>query len=80
MNTRLIRKLESQAYKDATLEVHPHGKPYGEIGPHPDQIKQKFIELIIRECAQKASQMCHVYPHQAELTATTILSHWGLES
>lgn len=40
---------------------------------------QKFAELIIRECAQQAALMRHVYPHQAELTATTILDHFGVQ-
>ena len=50
---------------------------------HPDDVgsldAEKFAELIIRECAQQAAQMRHVYPHQAELTATTILSHFGVQ-
>jgi hypothetical protein len=50
---------------------------------HPDDQGsfdvEKFAEMIIRECAQKAAQMRHVYPHQAELTATTILDHFGVK-
>ena len=40
---------------------------------------EKFAELIVRECANRAAKMRHVYPHQAELTATTILDHFGVK-
>jgi hypothetical protein len=67
MNTRL-KELFKQA---STTPWHPDDQ--GSLDA------EKFAELIIRECAQQAAQMRHVYPHQAELTATTILSHFGVK-
>jgi hypothetical protein len=40
---------------------------------------EKFAELIVRECANLAAKMRHVYPHQAELTKETILEHFGVK-
>ena len=67
MNTRL-KELFEQA---STAPWHPDDQ--GSLDA------EKFAELIIRECAQQAAQMRHVYPHQAELTATTILDHFGVQ-
>jgi hypothetical protein len=67
MNTRL-KELYEQA---STPPWHPDDQGSFDV--------EKFAEMIIRECAQKAAQMRHVYPHQAELTATTILDHFGVK-
>jgi hypothetical protein len=67
MNTRL-KELYEQA---STPPWHPDDQGSFDV--------EKFAEMIIRECAQKAAQMRHVYPHQAELTATTILAHFGVK-
>ena len=72
MNTDRIAQLAGQAYVQACVEQQV-------VDPVTWRVQQKFAELIIRECAQQAAQMRHVYPHQAELTATTILSHFGVQ-
>lgn len=96
MNTELIRNLESKAYEVATLEVYPQGKPYGSLGPHPDQVKQKFVELIIQECCARIQadwQKVEQTPVQdADFATLAIIAacrtecvaeikqHWGMPS
>jgi hypothetical protein len=81
MNTDRIKSLAGQAYVQACLELQQADPAqwYSDRGPPSELVDQKFAELIIRECAQQAAQMRHVYPHQAELTATTILDHFGVK-
>lgn len=76
MNKELIHQLASQS----GLYVDDDNKVWGDPAHDITHQVHELVKHIILECAQKASQMRHVYPHQAELTATTILSHWGLES
>jgi hypothetical protein len=81
MNTDLIKRLADSAYVLACLELQQTDPATwgSDRGPSSELVNQKFAELIIRECASLAAQMRHVYPHQAELTATTILAHFGVQ-
>lgn len=43
-----------------------------------DDWELKFAELLITDCAKVASELNHVYSHQAKLTAETIMKHFEL--
>jgi hypothetical protein len=73
MNTQLIDDLAAQAWRYANNYAGPDVMPVIKI------FHRKLAELIVAECAQRAAQLRHVYPHQAELTATTILTHFGVK-
>ena len=48
-------------------------------GYYEQAFRKKFAELIVRECAHRSARLRHVLPHQAELTATSILDHFGIK-
>jgi len=75
MNKDLMKKLVEQAGGTYTMQNIVTTRENG----LPIEVMDRFAELIVRECACKASLMRHVYPHQAELTATTLLNHFGVK-
>lgn len=74
MNKDLVKKLMEQAGGTYTMQNIVTTRENG----LPIEVMDRFAELIVRECACKAAQLRHVYPHQAELTATTLLEHFGV--
>jgi type II secretory ATPase GspE/PulE/Tfp pilus assembly ATPase PilB-like protein len=73
MNTSLVKRL---AHEAGWVRIAPDS--------FADQLQdiynQNLVRAVVQECASQAAQMRHVYPHQAELTATTLLEHFGVES
>jgi hypothetical protein len=72
MNTQLIDELAAQAWR---YSLNYDGE---EVLPQIKVFHRKLVELVVIECAQHAGEMRHVYPHQAELTKTTLLAHFGV--
>ena len=77
---KAILSLEAQAEEHA--EDYVRGLRANGVqvlpGYYEQAFRKKFAELIVRECAQKSAMLRHVYPHQAELTATSILDHFDI--
>lgn len=75
MNKELINQLvaRSDLYVDDDNKVW--GDPAYDI---TDQIHE-LVKQTVMECAKKAAFLRHVYPYQAELTAKTILDHFGVD-
>jgi hypothetical protein len=80
MNKR-INELATLATRYA-IDKNPEQDSYGRAA-NPIKFQQdrdnKFAKLIVQECAKIAGEMRHVYVHQAELTASTIKEHFGVE-
>ena len=78
MNAELIRKLAAKAHVDASLELQFSGAAtwYIDQGPTPEQVNQKFAELIVRECAQIMNSNDH---DESTLGDRLLFEHFGVE-
>lgn len=61
MNSELIRKLSLQAYEEACVELQVADAAtwYIHRDPTPEQVNEKFAELIIQECCTRIQADWH---------------------
>jgi hypothetical protein len=78
---KAILSLEAQADEHASDYVGSLRQRGVQVLPayYEQAFRKKFAELIVRECAHRSARLRHVYPHQAALTATAILDHFGIK-
>lgn len=72
MNQR-IKELENRAYAEVTELVMDRTSGYGRLETYVTFSREKFAELIVRECARLADNS------QQYIDGREILEHFGVE-